>query len=204
MTSGDMSRCMLKTAGISVLVAWVVWAAAVLAVYMVFLAADVTPRPQLPKDLGWWSFPASLLGAWLGMAVLATVGQAGRATLTAILFCASIACLIAGMLFSKYVGAFYPRLALQFQYAALITAAAVLVLGTAWAFAAARRRELIGWPTVYVAASLWITLSTLVVFQWWRAPAASLPVYMLIVGLLALAAFPLAGAPLALSWNRNR
>ena len=33
------------------------------------------------------------------------------------------------------------------------------VLGSAWAFAAARRRSLIGSPTVYLASGIWAALS---------------------------------------------
>jgi hypothetical protein len=78
------------------------------------------------------------------------------------------------------------------------------VVGTAWAFAAARRRLLVGSPTVYAAAGLWVAASALVASEAWSAPAAPLAAYVFVIGVLALAALPWAAAPLALAWNRNR
>src|SRR5260370_33210228 len=99
MTSTEMARTMLKTAGISVLAAWVLWAAAFLVIYGILLATHVVPRPELPKELGWWYFPATLAGAWLAVAVLATIGQTGRPTLFMILFCGAMALFIGSILF---------------------------------------------------------------------------------------------------------
>ena len=91
-----------------------------------------------------------------------------------------------------------------------VTAASgvVFILVTAWAFVAARRRSLIGPPTVWSAMGIWGALCTLVVLYWslHRHPhtAMPLPVYVAVVGLLALVVFPFAAAPLALAWNRTR
>ena len=65
MTSTDMARTMLKAAGISLLVAWALWAVAFLALFAILLLSHVDPRPQLPNEVGWWYFPITLLGTWM-------------------------------------------------------------------------------------------------------------------------------------------
>ena len=84
----------------------------------------------------------------------------------------------------------------------------IFILGTVWAFVAARRRSLIGSPTVWAAMVLWGALCALAMLFWsqhrnehWISPS---PVFVYLIGLLALVVFPLAAAPLALVWNRNR
>jgi hypothetical protein len=136
--------------------------------------------------------------------LLAIIGQAGRARLSIALFCSAMALLICGLLFTKYVLSRDPQLAAYFRNGSLIVAGIVFVAGTAWAFAAARRRLLVGSPTVYAAAGLWVAASALAASEAWTSPAAPLAVYVFVIGVLALAALPLAAAPLALAWNRNR
>ena len=205
MTSAEMARIMLKTAALSLLAAWVLWMLGFLAVCVVLQAAHAQVQIALPQPQGWRQFPVTLFGAWLSVAFLATLAQAGRPRLTMTLFCSAMALMIGGILFTKYMLDRDPLLAAQFRDGSLIAAGLIFVLGTAWAFVAARRRSLIGSPTVYAAAGIWIAASALVVsLQWSAAFANPLPLHVFVVGVLALAAFPLAGAPLALAWNRNR
>jgi hypothetical protein len=206
MTTSDMSRTMLKAAGISVLISWVIWAAAFLALYGILLIADIDPRPQLPVDPGWWYFPVTLLGAWLGLSVIATIGQAGRPMLFGILFCGLPAMSILGILIERYT--LSPEASLRVNEGITTLVGVIFIFATAWAFAAARRRSLIGTPTVWTAAGIWGGLCILFVLFWSQHRnehvASSVPVFVHIVGLLALAVFPLAAGPLALAWNRNR
>jgi hypothetical protein len=76
--------------------------------------------------------------------------------------------------------------------------------GTAWAFVAARRRALIGWATVYVAGTVWAALTAFVVLARVVLPAAPHLTFFFFICLSALVVAPLATAPLALAWNRNR
>ena len=80
--------------------------------------------------------------------------------------------------------------------------------GDGLGFFAARRRSLIGSPTVWAATVLWGTLCELAVLfcsqhrnEHLLSPA---PVFVCLIGLSALVVFPVAAAPLALVWNRNR
>jgi hypothetical protein len=206
MSSPNLSRTMLKAAGISVLLAWVVWATAFLALYTILLLAQVEPRPQLPREVGWWFFPLTLVGTWLALTVMAVIGQAGRPTLLGILFCGLPGLSLGLLAFSQYV--LTPEARAQFGEGLTILVGAIFIVGTIWAFAAARRRSLIGTPTVWVATGAWCGLCILLVLFWSQHRSEHLtspvPFFVPVIGLLALVVFPLAAAPLALAWNRNR
>lgn len=204
MTDSDMARTILKTAGLSILLAWAIWALVFLVVYLVLLTNHAVPQPALPMELGWWYFPATLLGLWLSVTLTAVLGLAGRPWLIVVLFCIACALFFAGLLFSKYVLRGDANLKLQFHYGMLVANGVGFLLVTAWAFVMARRRLLIGPRTVYAASGVWIFLSTLVTLEWALHRAQPAPVYMVVAGLSALVVFPLAAAPLALSWNRHR
>jgi len=206
MTSPELSRTMLKTAGISVLFAWIVWAAAFLVVYATLLLASVEPRPQLPRELGWWFIPLTLLGTWLGLTFMAVLGQTGRPTLIGILFCGLPALGIGLTAFSHYV--LTPDARIQFVDGLIVLMGALYLVGTVWAFTAARRRSIIGTSTVWAATGAWSVLCLLLVLYWsqhrYEQSMSSVPFLVHVVGLLALVVFPIAAAPLALAWNRNR
>lgn len=204
MTDSDMARTILKTARLSILLTWTIWALAFLIVYLVLLANHVVPDPALPLELGWSYFPATLLGLWISVTFTAVLGLAGRPKLILILFCFACGLFFAGMLFSNYVVRGDPNLKLQFHYAMLVTNGAGFMLLTAWAFVTARRRDMIASQTVYIASGIWLFLTALIMLGWALHRAQPVPVYLLVAGLSALVVFPLAAAPLALAWNRHR
>jgi len=78
------------------------------------------------------------------------------------------------------------------------------LLGTAWAFFAARRRYLIASITLCLGLGLWLILCISVGFMWLSRTTPDLSSIMLAMGLLTLPVAPLATAPLALAWNRHR
>lgn len=78
------------------------------------------------------------------------------------------------------------------------------MLGTAWAFIAARRRNLIEARTAWTIIGVWTLLSGLIVLESWRRSDFPVTASVLGIGLLATVFAPLATAPLALTWNRNR
>lgn len=197
MTNTNMAHTILKTSAKSILVAWIIWAVAFLTLYVILLAIQSFPQP-----VGWWYFPATLLGPWIVVTSLALVGLTGRSRPFVQLFCGLFALFIGLSLFSKF--ALSHRAQEQFGRGAMVAIGVVFVLGTAWAFVSARRRSLIGTPTVYVASSVWAALNMLVVLEWVLHPEETFPVYAFVIGLAALAVAPLATAPLALAWNRNR
>jgi hypothetical protein len=202
MTTTDMARAILRCTAKSVLFGWLTWVVSFLALIGVLQAVGVGFPFKLPEPFGWWYLPATLVGAWAGCGVLYPLGLAGRQGLaTGVIFWA--VCLLVGLLlFSKLVLSREGQE--QFIRWGLAALAIVLVAGTAAAFVAARRRSLIGMPTILTAAGAWGFASALVAFGRFAAPADVLIAACVAAGVLALAVSPLATAPLALAWNRNR
>lgn len=78
------------------------------------------------------------------------------------------------------------------------------LLGTAWAFFAARRQYLIAPIMLCLGLGLWLILCISIGFMWLTRTEPGLSSVVLAMGLLALPVAPLATAPLALAWNRHR
>jgi hypothetical protein len=202
MTSTEMARIILKTMAKSVLLGWFLWAATFLALFVLLWALQVGFPLALPAPLGWWYFPATLLGAWTAAGILAAAVLTGRMGVVGSLFFGTAGLSLGLLLFARW--ALSPRAQEQFFQGILVACGVLLLVVTCWAFAAARRRELVGSPTLYAAFSVWVALSAVTVFGGVVRPAPELPVYALAVGLFALAVAPLATTPLALAWNRHR
>lgn len=201
LTNVDLARTVLKSAVKSVFLAWLIWAAAFVTLHLTLLALRISP-PALPKGLSWWYFPTTLIGAWTVLSLLTSAGLTGRSRLLVKLFCALFALCLALTLFSNFALSLQAQQ--QFRDGASSVCGVLFVLATAWAMLAARRRAMIGWSTAYFAASIWAALSAMaaVVDVWHLSQRPAF--YMFLVGVCALALAPLATAPLALAWNRNR
>ncbi len=202
MTTTDMARALLKCAAKSVLIGWSIWAVSFLIVACVLRAIGVELSLTLPAPFGWWYVPATLVGAWAAFGVLGPLALAGRERLLVGLIFGGVSLLIGLLLFSKIT--FTREAQEQFFRWGLAALALLLVAGTGIAFAAAHRRSLIGTPMAVTAASLWGLTSASVALGWNFAGADRLVISLCAAGVLALAVSPLATAPLALAWNRNR
>lgn len=201
-TTSNIARTILKTAAKSTVIAWILWLAAVATIYFVMLAIQVSPRPTLPRELGWWYFPATLVGAWTVQWLLASAALTGRSRLFVKLICGLLVAFIGATVFARLVLSRDTQQ--QLWQAVLVVCGVLFVVGTAWTFVAARRRALIGWPTVYVAATLWAALCALVGVADVLQATQRVAIYLSLVGVCALAVAPLATAPLAVAWNRTR
>jgi hypothetical protein len=142
-----------------------------------------------------------LLAAWTVLALSASVGLLGRPYLLVKVLCGLMFGYIGLILLSRFTLTYEGQLLLG-RVATLAVSIAFIAL-TLWAFVGARRRGLIGWPTVYVAASVWIGLAAVVVLAW-TENVLGMPEALLLLAPAALSVAPLATAPLALAWNRNR
>lgn len=201
-TSTEMARTILKCAAIGLVIGWTIWAASFLALAETLRALQVTFPLRLPAPLGWWYFPATLVGPWAAMGLSTPLFLTGRKGLFATIIIGSMVFVIGLMLFSRL--AFSHEGQEQFFRWALLVVGIMLVLGTIWSFLAAQRRSLIGTPTIVVAASVWGMLCALVAIYGISHPEEGLSAYISAAGILTLAVSPLATAPLALAWNRNR
>lgn len=198
----EMSRVFLKVLAKSVLLAWGIWAIPFVLFSAYLFANGEFPDVELLRNLGWWYFPVTLLGCWIVVSAFASVAMTGRTLFLVQIIFGVFAFSLGETMFSKYA---LPREArLPFERGVWLAIGVALALGTAWAFVAARRRGLIGSPTVAGALSVWGVLSGLISLDWVRHPARPLPLGVLAVCAAALVVAPLATAPLALAWNRNR
>ena len=202
LTNTEMSRTLLKVLAKSVLIAWVIWAVPFVILTAILFAKGAIPPVEILNDLGWRYFPMTLLGCWTVLSVLASISMTGRPALLAQLVLGLFALFIGLGLFYNYALPVEARL--NFSRGVGVAVGVAIALGTVWAFVSARRRALIGLPTLYAAFSVWTVLSGLFVFDWMQHSARPLPLGVMVVLLAPLVVAPLATAPLALAWNRNR
>lgn len=200
-TNTEMARTLLKTAILSVSLAWLIWAAAIGLFFLLHILLNL-PAPQWPKTLGWWFFPAVLIGAWTTLCLVTSIGLIGRSRLLVYLFCG----LFGGLTFMMAGAKFTLSVQQQRTFWEVVVALAALIvsLSSAWVFLAARRRKLIGWSTVYLASSLWLSLSSLAALADVFHARERDALFAAVVGVCALAVAPLAATPLALAYNRTR
>jgi hypothetical protein len=202
LTDRQMARTILKTAGLSVCCSWILWAAAFLILTLILRAAGAFIPQGIPPELGWWYFPATLLGPWVVAAVGAAIGLTGRSALLLKIFCGVLTLTVGVTLFAKFVLPGDAQRVLFLTLVGLIETACLV--GTVWLFAAARRRGLVPMPTVYAAAAVWCVLVTIVMADWMMHPQGPARLYLFAATVVTLAVTPLAAAPLALSINRHR
>ena len=202
LTNTEISRTILKVLARSVLIAWLIWAVPFLILYAILYVRQAVPAVEVLQNFGWWYFPATLLGSWTMVSVLAAIAMTGRSQLLAQLICGLLAVFIGLGLFRHFSLPAPARL--PFDRGVSVTIGVLLLLGTVWTFVAARQRRLIGSPTVSVAGAVWTLLSGLIVLDWTLHPSRPWLAGVLAVSLAALVVAPLAAAPLALAWNRNR
>ena len=202
LTITEMSRTFLKVIARSVLIAWSLWAIPFVVLTGILFSQQAIPHVGLLETWGWRILPGTLLGCWTIASVLASIAMTGRSKLMIQLACGLFACMIGLMMFSRHA---LPRGSqMTFDRGIGISLGLAIALGTAWMFVAARRRGLIGSPTVAGALGVWVLLSGFVVIDWVLHPARHPMLGVLAVCFATLVVAPLAAAPLALAWNRNR
>lgn len=203
MKTAELSRTILKTAALSFLIAYAIWGLAFLSFFGILFVTKTMPEPFLPSETPWWYFPAALLSSWTILAITTSIGLVGR-------WKKRFGELVMGLLALAFVLVIVAQMVLpndtksQLFYGVATICGTAFVLGTAWVFADARRRSLIGRPTLFAAAGLWAVLSMVVVLERAQNPAVPIPMCIFAVGFLAAAVAPLAAAPLALMRNRSR
>lgn len=201
LTNAAMSRAILTVSLLGVALAWLIWALAI-ALFFPLHAFLGVAAPPWPGTLGWWFFPAAFVGAWATLGSMTTIGLLGHARL----FVYLVSGLLGGLTLLQAAMKFTLTLAQQRTCWEVVVAsgAVALTLASGWAFGAARRRKLIGWTTVYLAASLWLALASLVAATNMMHARERHALFAALVAACALAVAPLATAPLALAYNRQR
>ena len=201
MTSADMARVILRTAAGSLLMAWAMWIGAFLAAAGILAAVGKADSLHFPQGLGWWYFPAILAAAWTLVGLWLMLGLAGHSKIMLWMFVAGAFAAGVMILVSKFALTADARHVFgQVIFGGL---GAATIAGTAWAYLVAVKRSLVDGLTAFAAAAAWAAGCAvgLMRLPWPEPPVLA---YLLGAGWLALAAAPLAVAPLAVAWNRHR
>jgi hypothetical protein len=202
LTIPDWSRILLQVSARSVLAAWSIWALVFAAVSLMLFVNGASLKSEMSIVFKWWYFPATLVSSWTVVAVGAAISMTGRSALLAKLLTGLIGTWLALLLTIKF--GLSEQAQAQFVHGATAMCGVASLLATVWLYFAASRRRLIRRLTVYLAAGTWGVLAVLVAIAWQQEAGATLSGLTLLLGLTALTVAPLAAAPLALAWNRNR
>ncbi|MEX2316349.1 MAG: hypothetical protein WD669_04295 [Pirellulales bacterium] len=201
MTDTELAKTTLKTTALGVIAAWAIWVAAFLAYYAFLRMILVVPDLGILKSIGWWYFPATLLGPWIGATVMLPVFMSGRSTPFAAVVTGAMFLFIGLMLYSKF--GLSREAQERFMQGLTMAAGITMLAATAWTIVAAWNRRLIARSTMYVALVTWVALCAPLIAECVLAHELY-SVNILAAGLVALAVAPLATAPLAAAWNRHR
>ncbi|MDB5392032.1 MAG: hypothetical protein JWM11_7678 [Planctomycetaceae bacterium] len=201
-TSSDLARTILKTTAKSVFTTWTIWATVFVMICGIAIAADKMPSFAEMNHFRWWFFPTTLFGPWIVISIGASCGMTGRPWIFVTIFSVLIICSLFVSIWARNMLSSDTRVLLA-QGLTLVTGS-IFVIGTAWVFVVAWRRQLIRTLEVSLAAGIWFVLSLVVALEWEVFHSDPISVNILIIGCLALAAAPVAAAPLAIAWNRNR
>ncbi len=205
MSNARLAQLMLWNSAKSVGAAWLLWAIPALLLSVVPVATGMIALPDLDPFVmqSWcWYLPVALIGSWTITTCLAALAMTGRQKLLFTLFFGGFAVLLGLNLFAEY--ALSQDQKLTFWRGVFIGFSGLMVLGTVLLFAMARRRALIGTPTVWASLAAWSALIAGLVATQVNDPQLPLAACVCIGGMLALAVAPFAGTPLALAWNRTR
>lgn len=205
LSNQELARTILKTAAKSLIYSWFIWAATVISLAAILAATGSLPPIKMPEDLREWYLPATVLGPWVIMTVGASIGLTGRSRVFVILSCVCSLLIFCSAIVSTWSrNALTPDARELLRNGVAIACGTAFVAGAAWVYFEARRRSLIRMPTVYIMTGAWFTLSLAVILEWRFNHSMPLAFNLFVVGLLALAAAPIAAAPLCISWNRTR
>jgi hypothetical protein len=198
----DAARAILLTAAKSVLLAWAIWALAFALACCCIAASGYSAAIKFPENIGWWYFPATLLGPWMVASTLIYLGLLGSTKYVLQFLCGVAGAALIMAISSKFL--LKPAAQWLLEQAFFAFVGSGLIIAGGLAFVIARRRRLIQSPTVWIAAFVWIA-STIALATLWRTHAdPRLIGYLLIAACAALLVAPIAAAPLALSINRHR
>lgn len=200
MADVDLARAILRTAAASVFAAWLTWAVAAAIVCAVCAFTGSLKADQF-RSLNWLVCPASLLGPWIVAGTFVSILLSGRVKLVVILFSGLAAATIGAAIASSLLPGWLWGLLYQ---SSLVTAGIAILLATPVTFAAARRRDLIGWQDVWASVTFWVVAATAVIVFWPASMPFTFSVLMAMAVSFSLIVLPVAAAPLAIAANRHR
>lgn len=199
-TNSDFAKTILRTTGRSLFITWTIWATVFVAWVLFTDTLHQRPEAVFPGPIGAWYLPLIVLGSWITMANLSTIGLSGRGTRLSFaivaLFCAYPAAMV-------LVQAQCSESTKQILFSASIWIVSIaIVLVTPFALFKAVQCGLLKNKTLRMLLVI-TTGSALSVFV---VEATTLPTlaYPMIMAFSALSILPFATIPLAIRWNRHR
>lgn len=199
-SSPMLARSILMTAAKAICVSWSIWAVSFLAVSL--LLVTIGFEYHIPPAIRWWYLPATILGPWIVMTTVATLGLTGRAPV----YIACLASFFFLMVVGNGIASFFmsPEAMKFWGQCFAVSLGICFLLGTVWAHFSARRLKLVQTPTLIACAITWILLSLLVLLDRSVQNSTSWLFSLFVIGVMSLAVAPFATAPLAINWNRHR
>lgn len=196
----SFADAMLRTAAKSILLSGSLWAFAFGAVLTLAAINDALPEHILPSPIERWFLPMILLGAWIGITLIATIVMTGR---IAFFFGGLVVIVFGGSLLATISEQFVPA-EVQHQLAQLLIIAVSLgiIVTTSLALVLANRHGMQSGAGVFKSISAWLFLSLLAVIL--RPESLPPAAYLSMIAFAALVVFPCSAAPLAIAWNRHR
>ncbi|MEJ7594084.1 MAG: hypothetical protein WKF77_21295 [Planctomycetaceae bacterium] len=199
-TNHDFAKSVLQTGAKSVLISWGLWAAGVFGCLLIAKLMPHVPVQVFPPEIGVWYLPLTLLGPWIAMANLSTIGLSGRSARIVFIGTTGLILYCIGMILIKEVFSAEVQkrvFEISMYFASITTVGATLLV-----FTKAQRHSYLSQKSLCIAAVIWLGMATDAI----AIRRADLPVmaYPMILAFFALVIMPLATTPLAIAWNRHR
>ncbi len=205
LTTPQMARILLWTAAKSTTQAWLLWVVPVAILYLSLVTTGVVPSSTLDsfiQQTWWWYAAAALLGPWTVCTCLAAIAMTGRVQPFMAIFIGGFGVAFLTNILTGYL--LTNEQSLFFWQCVFMTMCALAALGTVLLFVVAHRRTLIDSPTLWTSMATWgVLIGALTVIKI-VDPQLTVAASLSLGAAMALVVAPIAGAPLALAWNRTR
>jgi hypothetical protein len=199
-SSQNFASAILRNAALSSLIAWLIWFALFAACLLTMWLTKQSPSEYMPRDTGLLFIPMTVLGPWIAMANLGTLGLSGR--LAKLVF--AFVCLFVG--YSILMGVVNhftsPLVSVQLHTAFTTIGSVLIVAATIGAFALAwRQKHLTSKALLGASLTAYILVTAAILL---RPTDVHFIFYPLVFIFAALFVLPFASTPLAIAWNRHR
>jgi len=199
-TSRDYANAILRTAAQSALLAWLLWFVVFAGSLLIMWLSKQFPNPFMPRNIGVLYIPMTILGPWIALANLGSIGLSGRGA--KVLF-ALVSCFVGYCVLMGVVNHFTNSLvAVQTHTVCTTIASMLIVISVIGAYSQAWRKKHVTSRTLVTAS---LTACGLAATAFWLLPAdAHIIFYPTIILFAAFVVLPFASMPLAIAWNRHR
>jgi hypothetical protein len=197
LTSPALARLVLKVQWWSIVSATIIWQAAYLAT-----SPFAAPGSQTEATTTAWLAIGMLILPWASASLGTLVSLTGRTGRIGIAFSIAMIAFLATTIGVRILAP--PETARALWIALLVTLSVAAMLGTAWSFQVAWRRGTISAQTIRISFAALIAMLVFIAGHYFWNRSNSPLIYISAVGLAFWSIAPLAMAPLAVAWNRNR